>query len=201
MTTADPLPTVNGVGKHRKLVSTPAPTPAAPQAAPSRRQRRVALRRQHAERTLRRLSTPVTGGAVACAFDSEGFYVRLADRILDRLPWHLRIRHKGHALCVCLHDLTTGLESSRYAKLAQIPLHEALLRLRFPRFLADLMTSREVFGDKPILGALPARDLATTLTAVVPLTCPDLDRCPARGDVLRTYNSPASTERLRALAG
>ncbi|OLT47880.1 hypothetical protein BJF85_14570 [Saccharomonospora sp. CUA-673] len=120
--------------------------------------------------------------------------------MLARLPWHLRIRHRGHGLCVSLHDLTTGLELSRFAKLAQLPLHEALLRLRFPRFLADLLTGPETFGDKPILGALPAHDLATTLTAVIPLTCPELERCPAHGDVLKTYHSDFLAGRIRAIA-
>lgn len=116
------------------------------------------------------------------------------------MPWRYRIRPAGHGLCVRLRDLATGLDPVAYAKLTQFPLREALLRLRFPRFLADVLASGAAFGAKEILGALRSEHLTTTLTAVIPLVCPDLDRCPARGDVLATYATPALATHLQTVA-
>lgn len=134
-------------------------------------------------------------------FAPDGFYVRLADRTLAALPLRYRVRRRGHLLCTRLRDLATGIHPVAYAKLAQNPVRDGLLRLQFPPFLADVLASSTVFGVKQILGALTREDLTTTLTAVIPLVCPDLERCPARGEVLKTYASSALADRLQAATG
>ena len=75
-------------------------------------------------------------------FDEDGFYVRLANRALDEVPWHRRIRRRGHGLCVCLNKLSQGLDPATYAKLIQTPVRAGLLRLGFP-------------GSSPKSSALP----------------------------------------------
>nr|WP_183656181.1 hypothetical protein [Prauserella isguenensis] len=119
--------------------------------------------------------------------------------MLAALPWRYRVRRKGHALCTRLRELATGLHPAAYAKLAQHPVRDGLLRLRFPPFLADVLDSGAVFGPKQILGALNRDHLTTTLTAVTPLVCPDLEHCPTRGEMLTTYASPVLADRLHAV--
>jgi hypothetical protein len=106
----------------------------------------------------------------------------------------------GHGLCVCLNDLSKGLDPATYAKLAQTPIRAALLALGFPKFLAEVLSATSGFGVKQILGTLPAAQLSKTLHAVIPLVCPNLDTCPARTDVVKTYASPILAIELKALA-
>ncbi len=96
--------------------------------------------------------------------------------------------------------MSKGLEPGIYSKLTQTPIRDGLLRLKFPKFLADVLSSTAAFGVKQILGALPPAHLATTLNAVIPLVCPDLNVCPVRGEVLKTYASPALAEQLKTIA-
>ncbi len=136
---------------------------------------------------------------MAYVFDQDGFYVRVADRTLDNLPWLYKTRRKGHFLCLRLTELATGLDLGTYAKLTQTPIRDGFLRLRFPRFLTDVLSSTAVFGVKQILGALPYGHLTTTLKAVIPLACPDLAVCPARAEVVKTYCSPTLADQLKTI--
>lgn len=133
-------------------------------------------------------------------FDPNGFYVRLADRLLDNLPWHRRIRRRGHWLCACLNELSKGLNPTTYAKFAHKPVRNALLTLGFPRFVAETLGAATVFGMKKTLAAIPTAHLAKALRAVIPLVCPDLDVCPTRSDVVKTLASPMLAAQLKSLA-
>lgn len=82
----------------------------------------------------------------------------------------------------------------------QTPIRDRLLQLRFPRFLADVLSSTAVFGVKQILGALPYGPLSTTLKVMIPLVCPDLAVCPARAEAFKTYGSPTLDDQLRTIA-
>ncbi|WP_020673019.1 hypothetical protein [Amycolatopsis nigrescens] len=124
----------------------------------------------------------------------------MADRTLDKLPFHYRARRNGHQLCIRLDDLSKGLDPGTYAKLTQTPIYDGLLRLRFPKFLADVLSSTAAFGVKEILGALPPTHLSMTLSVLIPLVCPDLNACPIRREVLKTYASPALAEQLKTVA-
>jgi hypothetical protein len=148
---------------------------------------------------LTRDPSAVAGDAVAYVFDEDGFYVRLANRAIDKLPWSRRIRYRGHGLCVCLNDLSKGLDPGTYAKLTQTPIRAALLLLGFPKFLAEVLSAASAFGVKQILGTLPLTQLSKSLRVMIPLVCPNLDACPARTDVLKTYASPALATELKAL--
>jgi hypothetical protein len=111
-----------------------------------------------------------------------------------------QIRHRGHGLCVCLNDLSKGLDPATYAKLAQTPIRAALLALGFPTFLAEVLSAASAFGVKQILGTLPPAQLSKSLRVMIPLVCANLDTCPARTDVVKTYASPTLATELRALA-
>ncbi|TNC19428.1 hypothetical protein FG385_32295 [Amycolatopsis alkalitolerans] len=124
----------------------------------------------------------------------------MANRAIDKVSWSRRIRHRGHGLCVCLNDLSKGLDPATYAKLAQTPIRVALLALGFPKFLAEILSAGSAFGVKQILGTLPAAHLSKSLRAIIPLVCPSLDTCPARTDVVKTYASPTLATELKTLA-
>ncbi|MFJ1768498.1 hypothetical protein ACIOD2_49855 [Amycolatopsis sp. NPDC088138] len=141
----------------------------------------------------------IAGDAVAVVFDENGFYVRLANRVLEKSRWRMPIRRRNHGLCICLNDLAKSLDPGTYAKLTQLPVRAGLLRLGFPPFLAETLSATTAFGVKQILGALPQAQLAKTLRVMIPLVCPDLDVCPARADVLRTCAAPALGTELKTL--
>jgi hypothetical protein len=161
---------------------------------------RKAERRQRARESLTRDPSVLAGDAVAYVFDQNAFYVRLANRAIEKTPWSRQVRYRGHGLCVCLNDLSKGLDPATYAKLAHTPIRAALLALGFPAFLAEVLSAGSAFGVKHILGSLPAAQLSKSLRAMIPLVCPNLDTCPARTDVVKTYASPALATELRTLA-
>lgn len=162
---------------------------------PDRRQER----RQRARESLTRDPSAIAGDAVALVFAEDSFYTRIANRALDKVPWHVRIRRRGHGLCVCLNELAKGLDPATYAKLAQTPVRFALLRLGFPKFLAEILGAATAFGVKQALGALPVAHLSTTLRVMIPLDCPNLDACPTRADVLKTFAGPFLAEELKGV--
>jgi hypothetical protein len=137
---------------------------------------------------------------VTLVFDEKGFYIRLADRLLDEVPWHQKIRRRGHGLCVCLNNLSKGLDPGTYAQIAHVPVRAGLLMLGFPRPLAETLGAATAFGIKKALEGLPPAHLAKALRVLIPLVCPELGTCPARGDVLKTYAAPQLAEQLKALA-
>jgi hypothetical protein len=46
---------------------------------------------------------PFTEDAVTYVFDEGGFYVRLANRTIDGVPWYHPVRYRRHGLCACLN--------------------------------------------------------------------------------------------------
>ncbi|MGW4520004.1 hypothetical protein [Amycolatopsis sp. NPDC004378] len=106
------------------------------------------------------------------------------------------IRRRNHDLCICLNDSAKSLDPGTYAKL---PVRAGLLRLGFPPVLAEVLSATTAFGVKQILVALPQAQLAKTLRVMIPLVCPDLDVCPARVEVLKTYAGPTLGAELKAL--
>ncbi|SEP52547.1 hypothetical protein [Amycolatopsis saalfeldensis] len=137
--------------------------------------------------------------AVTYVFDEDGFYVRLANRLLDQAPWYRPAFRHGHGLCLKLDGLAKGLDPATYAQLLQQPVSAGLLALGLPKFMATTLGAASAFGTKKLLAALPVGHLTKALRALIPLACPNLEVCPARADVLKTYASPALAVELKAL--
>jgi hypothetical protein len=156
-------------------------------------------RRQRAKASLSREPSNIAGDAVAYVFDESGFYTRLANRTIDKVPWYEPIRYQKHGLCACLNKVAKGLDPATYAKYAQKPLRAGLVRVGCPYFLAEALSATTAFGVKKFLGTLPPAQLSKSLRVIIPLVCPDLDVCPARTDVVKTYTAPFLAEELRAL--
>jgi hypothetical protein len=138
--------------------------------------------------------------AVTYIFDEDGFYVRLANRLLDQAPWYRPTFRHGHGLCVKLNGLAKGLDPATYAQLLQQPVNAGLVALGLPKFMPETLGVASAFGAKKLLSALPVGHFTKALRALIPLVCPDLGVCPARVDVLKTYASPVLAGELKTLA-
>jgi hypothetical protein len=149
---------------------------------------------------LRKQPSAISMDAVTYVFDEDGFYVRLANQLLDKIPRRRLTFRFGHGLCAKLNSLAKGIDPATYAQLFQRPVSAGLLALGFPKFMAETLGAASAFGVKKALGALPTGHLAKALRALIPLTCPDLGVCPAHNDVLKTYASPALAGELKELA-
>ena len=95
-----------------------------------------------------------------------------------------------HGLCVCLNNVAKGLDPVTYAKYAQMPLRAGLVLFDCPKFLAEIFSAASAFDMKQILDTLPHAQMHKMLRVLIPLVCSDLDVCPVRQDVVKTYASP-----------
>jgi hypothetical protein len=132
-------------------------------------------------------------------FDRDGFYARLADRLIDTMPLHRRMLRR-HWLCSWLSKLSEGLSVGTYMQRLQIPVRDTLLRLGAPKFIANAFAASATYGLEKAFSAAPTEQIATALRTVIPLVCPDLDVCPTRVTVLKTFGSPVLAEELKAFA-
>ncbi len=156
-------------------------------------------RRQAAKQSLTRDPSNIAGDVVAYVFDENGFYTRLANRAIDHVPWYHPVRYRKHGLCLCLNKVAKGLDPATYAKYAQKSVLAGLILVGCPGFLAEVLSATSAFGVKKFLGTLPPAQLSKSLRVMIPLVCPDLDVCPARTDVVKTYLAPLLAEDLKAL--
>lgn len=137
---------------------------------------------------------------VTYAFDRNGFYERLADRLLDSLPLHRRLR-RGHWLCRCLNDLARGVDPDTYAAQVQKPTRDGLLALGFPKFIATVLGASTGVVLKIALGHTPVGHLTSALRVMIALVCPNLNRCPTKHDVMKTFATPMIGDYLKEMAG
>ncbi|MBK1788476.1 hypothetical protein [Prauserella cavernicola] len=142
----------------------------------------------------------VPGELLASVFHRDGFYRKLADQLLDDLPLRRRVL-RGHRLCTQLDQRAAYLDPTAYTMLAQTPVREALLRLGFPKYLADPLSSEKALGARCILVAVARTDLEPALRTLIALVCPALEDCPACLAVHTTFATPGVDGRLAELAG
>ncbi|WP_225440261.1 hypothetical protein [Amycolatopsis eburnea] len=192
-------PTSQYTSPRPRTTFPPTHTPTPPREAKPTPDRK-AERRQRAKESLTRDPSNIAGDVVTYVFDENGFYTRLANRAIDKVPWFHPVRYRSHGLCVCLNNVAKGLDPATYAKWAQLPLRAGLIRVGCPTFLAEVLSAASAFGVKQILGTLPHAQLYKTMRVMIPLVCPDLGICPARTDVVKTYASPALGQELKAFA-
>lgn len=132
-------------------------------------------------------------------FTPDGFYERLADRLLDAMPWRYRSL-PGHWLCSTLNDLSTGIDPATYFGLIRHPVRDGLLRLGAPPFMANVLGAGSGYGLKLAFGQTPVGQLIQALRVLGALACPNLTKYPSQREVAKTFVSPALSERLRAMA-
>lgn len=155
--------------------------------------------RDRAKRSLAADPSAIDTDLLTYVFDRDGFYERLADRLLDNLPWRHRGR-RGHWLCTCLNDLARGLDPGTYAEQVQQPTIKGLIILGFPKFTATALSAVAGVGLKIALGHTPMGHLTSALRVLIPLVCPDLDCCPTKREVTKTFATPGLAECLKEMA-
>jgi hypothetical protein len=165
--------------------------------------RKTSIRRTARERAKHSLaadSLAIDTDLVAYVFDRDGFYESLADRLLDNLPWHRRWR-RNHWLCTCLNNLAHGVDPDTYAELVRKPTRDGLIALGFPRFIAAVLGAGVGVGLKIALSHMPIAHLTSALRVLIALVCPNLDKCPTKRDVAKTFTAPVLAEYLKEMAG
>lgn len=137
--------------------------------------------------------------AVAYVLDEDGFYEKLADRLIESQPWLRRVS-RGHWLCKQLNGAAEMLDPGTYAQQAGETVRDGLKAMGLPPFMADALGAGSGVALKIAFDKTPVGDLVKVLRALIPLVCPNMGRCPAEGDVLKTYISPGLAERLKQFA-
>lgn len=164
---------------------------------------RQQLRTSHRERARRELATArldIDSTVLSYVFDRDGFYEGLADRLLEAIPLHRRIR-RGHWLCTQLNDLATGTDPDAYARQIRKPTRDGLIALGCRPFIANVLGAGAGLGLKIALGNTPMGHLTTALRTLIALTCPNLSTCPTEKDVAKNFATPILAEQLRSLSG
>jgi hypothetical protein len=137
--------------------------------------------------------------ALAYVFDRDGFYEKLADRLLDRLPLRRKIA-RGHWLCVRLNGLARAVDPGTYTALLGKTTAQGLAHLGAQAFMAEVLGAGAGLGLKITMGSTPISQLTTSLRSLIPLVCPDLQACPTRSDVMKVFGTPLLAEQLKATA-
>jgi hypothetical protein len=142
----------------------------------------------------------VDQAALAYVFDSGGFYESLGDRLLDRVPFRRRF-FRGHWLCLRLNAVAGAADPGAYAKLLGKSTAEGLAALGAPPFMADVLGAGAGLGLKIVMGSTPVVQLSNSLRVLIPLVCPDLERCPAERDVVKVFATPLLADQLKVISG
>jgi hypothetical protein len=137
--------------------------------------------------------------AVSYVFDEGGFYENLADKLIENLPWGHRT-WRGHWLCMQLKEAADGLDPDTYAKLAGQTVRDGLRKLGLPQYMADALGAGAGATLKIQFGQTPLGNLSKTLRVLIPLVCPNIDRCPGTVEAVKTLCTPAVGERLKEMA-
>jgi hypothetical protein len=137
---------------------------------------------------------------LAYLFDLDGFYEKLADRLLDRVPLRHKIR-RGHWLCLKLNTVAEAVDPGTYARLFGKSTAEGLAALGAPPFMAEVLGAGAGMGLKIAMGSTPIAQLTSSLRLLIPLVCPNFDRCPTERDVIKTFATPMLAEQLKVMAG
>jgi hypothetical protein len=158
------------------------------------------MSRDHAKHSLAVDTSTVDTDLLNYVFDRDGFYERLADRLLDNVPWGQSRGREDHVLCMCLNELARGVDPDVYAKLVQKPVRHGLTVLGFPDFVATVLGAGAGIGLKIALGHTPIAHLTSALRVLIALVCPNLNSCPTKPDVINTFANPPLAELLKEMA-
>lgn len=133
-------------------------------------------------------------------FDPDGFYEKLADKLIDKVPLR-RHWQKGHWLCLRLLETAKMFNPDEYAEQAGATVRDGMVALGAPRFIASVLGAGSGVGLKMAFGTTPLGNLTKTLNALIPLVCPDFASCPTEREVLKTFASPVLGQVLHNMAG
>jgi len=136
--------------------------------------------------------------AITYVFDEDGFYKKLADKLVENQPWARRAS-RGHWLCKQLNEAAKGLDPGTYAEQAGKTVGDGLRTLDLPPFMADALGAGSGVALKITFEKTSIGDLSKVLRALIPLVCPNINRCPAEVEVAKTFVSPVLADRLKQM--
>lgn len=128
-------------------------------------------------------------------FDPDSLYGVAADDLLGRVPWHRR-NGRGHWLCELLEGSSEALNPQTYAAVAGDGVAQLLREGGMPRFAAAVLGKSAAFGAGRLL-EISTDQITMGLRIIVPLVCPDFERCPAQAPVCTTLLKPGVEAVLR----
>lgn len=141
----------------------------------------------------------IEAATLTYVFDEDGFYEQLADKLIENLPWTRRAAG-GHWLCKQLADAAENLDPDTWAKQAGKSVRAGLSALGLPRYMADALGAGSGVTLKIAFGQTPMGNVSKALRVLIPLVCPNISRCPAEVEVVKTVATPLLAERLSELA-
>lgn len=162
-------------------------------------QRREAGRRRAVE-TLFALTPACEADIAGILVDPASGYGRLADRLLDAMPWY-RGRNRGHWLCRRLDEAARGLSPGTYLRRVGDVVAQELVRRGLPRFAAVLIGEATVSASGRLVGSLGTDQLIAALRGLTLLVCPDFERCPTQQSVCTHFLQPGVEDALRSAFG
>jgi hypothetical protein len=171
----------------------------AEQITPSKSSRRRRSARRRAKSRLSRQVWNVNTHAVTYVLDEDGFYEKLADRLIENQPWSRRAS-RGHWLCKQLNSAAEMIDPGTYAEQAGESVRDGLKGIGLPPFMADALGAGSGVSLKIAFDRTPVGDLVKVLRALIPLVCPNMGRCPVEAEVVKTYISPELADRLKQFA-
>lgn len=152
-----------------------------------------------AKETIQRETSFAASQAVNYVFAEDSFYAGLADRLTAKVPFWRRFRKENHWLCALLHDLAEGLDPATYARQAGMDIAHGLREVGFPFFVANVIGGASSAGLNVIFSSVQTDSLAHALKILIALTCPNLEGCPTKVDVVKVFLLPGLTAELKHL--
>lgn len=143
----------------------------------------------------------MAGPAVQYVFGEDGFYEGVADRLIEHAAAGGRRGRRDHGLCVLLDGAATVVDGSTYADLADEGVRKGLTRMGVDEAVAAAFSSGAKIAIKRAFDGSAFGNLPTAFRATIPLVCPNLNACPAKSEVFKTYMTPLLSAELKDIAG
>lgn len=194
---SSPLAMARGLAKARP--ARPKKPPRAPSPKDPRAGRRTDQRRRNREALTRSLTDPSASLAVALLFKPDSVYGVAADELLKRVPWHRR-PSRGHWLCKMLEDASKAIDPGTYTGALGDEVTRTLRSAGMPRFAAAVLGKSAAFCAGRAVATVSTDQIVFGLRVMVPLVCPDFERCPAQAAVGTTLLKPEVEGLLREAA-
>ncbi|MGH3353642.1 MAG: hypothetical protein ACRDPS_23475 [Nocardioides sp.] len=142
-----------------------------------------------------RLEGTAASAVVALLFDPDSLYGVAADDLLGRVPWHRR-KGRGHWICEFLDDSSKAIDPGTYTAAVGHEVTQMLREGGMPRFAAVVLGKSAAFGAGRLI-EISTGQIMMGLRVIVPLVCPDFERCPAQDTVCTSLLKPGVEAMLR----
>lgn len=133
---------------------------------------------------------------VALLFDPDSLYGVAADDLLSRVPWYRR-RSRGHWLCELLDESSKAIDPGTYTTAVGKEVTQVIRTAGMPRFAAAVLGKAAAFGAGRLI-EISTGQIILGLRVIVPLICPEFERCPTQGPVCTTLAKPEVEDMLRS---